>query len=220
MTAERFKNDTRSSCIVKNMITIIQQNVSHLSEIDGAVGDGDHGINMNKGFTRCGEILTDDDTFSTAIEKLGTVLLTEIGGSMGPLYGMFFLALYEESNKADEIGSACFFTMLHNGLEEIQSLGNAQLGDKTLLDTLIPAVEALKKANEEDKSFFVALKNMEIAAKKGYESTEGLIAKVGRASRLGERSRGVLDAGATSCYLLIKSMTESICKMLERESDA
>ena len=105
--------------------------------------------------------------------------------------------------------------MLNAALTGVQSLGNAKVGDKTLVDTLAPAVTAYNEALGQGKSFAAALETMRIAAEDGKESTKELIAKVGRASRLGERSRGFLDAGATSCYLLLESMTLSIAKVLK-----
>ena len=102
--------------------------------------------------------------------------------------------------------------MLGAGLEGIRKIGGAKLGDKTLLDTLIPAVEAYNKAKEQ--GFRVALEEMKTAAEKGKESTRDMVAKVGRASRLGERSRGHLDAGATSCWLILKSFADSISAVI------
>ncbi|MDK2810707.1 MAG: phosphoenolpyruvate---glycerone phosphotransferase subunit DhaL, partial [Petroclostridium sp.] len=101
-------------------------------------------------------------------------------------------------------------------LTEIQSLGNAKVGDKTLLDTLVPALNAYEAALNEGKSFVDALKAMKKAAEEGKDSTRDMVAKVGRASRLGERSRGILDAGATSCYLLLASMADSIIALIEK----
>ncbi len=217
MSADSFKNDNHSSFVVKEMISEIQQQTGYLSELDGAIGDGDHGINMSKGFTRCTEQLTDDDSLSTGLETLGNILLGEIGGSMGPIYGMFFLTLYEVSENREEIDAECFKTMLEKGISEIQMVGNAKLGDKTLLDTLIPAYEAFAHAQEDGASFALSLQKMEAAAKTGHEATRNLVAKVGRASRLGERSRGKLDAGATSCYFILKSMARAMGRLLEEK---
>lgn len=201
--------------VVHDMISIIQKNKEYLSEIDGAIGDGDHGINMNKGFSLCMNRLNQEDTLASALGKLGNVLLGEIGGSMGPLYGMFFLAMSKASENKEEIDMQTFGEMLHAASKEIADLGNAQVGDKTLMDTLIPALHAYEEAREGGKGFEEALEIMDTAAKDGQLSTKDLVAKIGRASRLGERSRGVLDAGATSCYLLLHSMKESIITLLE-----
>ncbi len=201
--------------IIRNLIGTIQTNKDYLSEIDGKIGDGDHGINMNKGFTLCETRINGKGlSMSEAFEILGTTLLNDIGGSMGPLYGLFFTSLAAESLGSEEIDSHIFSKMLETALMEIQDIGNAKKGDKTLLDTLIPAVETFNSASAETQDFKLALSAMKEAAHDGWRSTENMIAKIGRASRLGERSRGVLDAGATSCYLIISSMADSILELL------
>lgn len=201
--------------IVMNLVKTIQDNKDYLSEVDGLIGDGDHGINMNKGFTICGERLKDVDAdLSESLKTLGRVLLTEIGGSMGPLYGTFFNRMARSCKDAAEIDKVVFQNMLNEAFKGVSELGNAKRGDKTLMDVLIPATEAYNKAIEENKSFTEALTEMKTAAKAGMESTKDMVAKIGRASRLGERSRGVLDAGSVSCNLLIASMADSIIAIL------
>lgn len=203
--------------IVYDLIKTIQDNALHLSEIDGAIGDGDHGINMNKGFTMCKDRLIDKQIdLSTALNTLGEVLLNEIGGAMGPLYGMFFLGMSNACNNKKQIDSIVFKGMLEAAVSELSEidLSKAKIGDKTMMDTLIPAVEAYKTTINHGKSFIEALEEMKIAAEKGKESTKELIAKVGRASRLGERSRGFLDVGAVSSWLILKSMADSIIQII------
>jgi dihydroxyacetone kinase-like protein len=201
--------------VVAGLIDTIQQNKGYLSEIDGAIGDGDHGINMNKGFTACRERLGDQKLSLTAgLKTLGKILLLEIGGSMGPLYGTFFIEMSKACEGKEQIDQAVFGAMLNKALSGVQSLGNAKVGDKTLIDTLFPAAAAYNNAVKQGYSFSEALAAMRTAAEKGKKSTKDLVAKVGRASRLGERSRGVLDAGATSCYLLLASMADSITAFL------
>lgn len=213
---EKFLNKD-GKVIVMNLVKTIQENKDYLSEVDGLIGDGDHGINMNKGFTICGERLKDADTnLSESLKTLGRVLLTEIGGSMGPLYGTFFNRMARRCKDAEEIDRGVFRDMLNEALAGVSELGNAKVGDKTLMDVLIPAAEAYNKAADDNKSFAEAIEAMKAAAKAGMESTRDLVAKVGRASRLGERSRGVLDAGSVSCYLLIASMADSIMQLLNK----
>lgn len=197
--------------IVLNLIKTIQKNKEYLSEVDGLIGDGDHGINMNKGFTICEKKIAGKDmNLSESLKTLGMVLMMEIGGSMGPLYGTLFMEMSKASANKEEIDKYVFEDMYNKALEGIKELGNAKVGDKTLLDTLVPAVEAYSKSVNEGKEFDKALILMKEAAEMGRNSTIDLVAKVGRASRLGERSRGILDAGATSCYLIIESMVNSI----------
>lgn len=207
-----FKNKDAGK-IVLDLISTIQQNKDYLSEIDGKIGDGDHGINMNKGFTLCQKKLEGKEySLSEGLEVLSQTLREDIGGSMGPLYGVFF----DELSMAcrDEIDAKVFQTMLNVALEGVQDIGNAKSGDKTLLDTLISGIEAYSSALEGGKDFEAALDALKEGAKTGWESTKDMVAKIGRASRLGERSRGVLDAGATSCNLIIVALADGVKKLL------
>ena len=209
--------NNKSVVIIYDLIKTIQDNALYLSEIDGAIGDGDHGINMNKGFTLCKDRLIGEQiNLSKALNILGEVLLNEIGGAMGPLYGMFFFGMSNACNNKKQIDSIVFKDMLEAAVSELSEidLSKAKIGDKTMMDTLIPAVEAYKTTINHGKSFIEALEEMKIAAEKGKESTKELIAKVGRASRLGERSRGFLDVGAVSSWLILKSMADSIIILL------
>lgn len=203
---QTFKNAGAGEIVVSLAERIIE-NRAYLSEIDGKIGDGDHGVNMAKGFGLAAERLKGKDvSLAEGLETLGTVLLTEIGGSMGPLYGVMFNEFAEKLEGVDNIDPAAFSTMLHAGLDGIQSIGSAKLGDKTLLDSLIPAVSAFDDANAQNLSFAESLDAMAAAAEAGRDSTIDLVAKIGRASRLGERSLGVLDAGATSCALILTEL--------------
>lgn len=206
---EHFLN-ANGTVIVLHMIEAIQQNKAYLSDIDGAIGDGDHGINMNKGFSLCKERLNGRSVgFSAALDTLGEILLSEIGGSMGPIYGSFFIEMADSIRDASEIDKEAFRKMLETGLRGIRDIVASDVGDKTLLDCLIPAVSAYSQSVDSGNSFTQSLDAMKAAAEKGRDSTIDLVARVGRASRLGERSRGVLDAGAASCNLIIASMCDA-----------
>jgi dihydroxyacetone kinase-like protein len=202
---ESFKN-ADGRVIVERLIDVIHENRAYLSEIDGKIGDGDHGINMDKGFQMTKERLEDEMGMSDALKTLGRTLLLEIGGSMGPLYGQFYKAMAKASKDVEDVDAGTFADMLEAAYEAIRNLGEAKPGDKTLVDTLDPASSALRGAVDEGKSLSEALDAMVAAAETGWQSTEDMVAKIGRSSRLGERSRGVLDAGATSCYMMLKSM--------------
>ena len=206
--AESFSN-AKGRIVVEGLIDTIHENRAYLSEIDGKIGDGDHGINMEKGFQLTKQRLEDGMSMSDALKTLGRTLVMEIGGSMGPLYGQFYKAMAKASAEHEEINAAVFAEMLDAAYEAIRKLGDAKPGDKTLVDTLDPATTALREAVEAGKSFSEALDDMVAAAEKGWQSTEEMVAKIGRSSRLGERSRGVLDAGATSCYLMLNSIATS-----------
>ena len=146
---------------------------------------------------------------------LSKILIMKIGGSMGPLYGKLFRGFAKELNGKDEIGINEMGAALEEMLTSIQSISPAKPGDKTMIDSLSPAVEAYKKAISEGKDFELALDEMKTAAIVGRDSTKNMVAQLGRASRLGERSRGVLDAGATSCCLLLGILADTSKKLLK-----
>ena len=210
-----FKN-ADAGIIVDQLIKTIQEQRDYLSEIDGKIGDGDHGINMNKGFTMC-EYKLKGKTYnlSEGLSILGETLLDDIGGSMGPLYGMLFDEMAMACKDAEEIDAEVFGEMVTNAVEGLQEISPAKVGDKSLIDTLVPAKEAFIAAKEEGKEFAQCLEAMNEAAEKGWQSTEDLVAKIGRASRLGERSRGVLDAGATSCYFIVTGIGKAAIELLK-----
>lgn len=212
-----FKNN-QGKTILLAMVKAIQENKAYLGEVDGLIGDGDHGMNMNKGFSVFEERIRDRNiSLTEGLDELGTILLTEIGGSMGPIYGTIFIDMANEREDADEIFLADYTAMLAAGFKGLGDIVEAKVGDKTLVDTLSPTVDTLKKAVEEDKTFSQALIEMKEAAYTGKESTKELVAKFGRSSRLGERSRGVLDAGATSCCIILTAMADAIQELLEQE---
>ncbi len=200
--------------ILAEIAAVIVDNKAYLSEIDGKIGDGDHGVNMAKGFGRAAQDLDPDGTLTDAMEVLSNVLMTEIGGSMGPLYGMMFSDMAEALGDAETIDPKSFSAMLRAGHDGVQGIGNAKVGDKTLLDTLSPALESFDKAIADGQSFTDALASMKAAAEVGRDSTIDLVAKLGRSARLGERSRGVLDAGATSCCLILSGFADGISARL------
>jgi len=195
------------AAIVDKLILVIQENKQYLSDIDGLIGDGDHGINMNKGFTMCREELDKNPgDMAYGLKVLAKILMMKIGGSMGPLYGKFFKAIALSLEGKEEIGIDEMGAALKAAIEAIASISPAKVGDKTMIDTLIPALAAYEKVQQEGKSFTEALEAMKEAAIIGRDSTKDMVAKLGRASRLGERSRGVLDAGATSCCLILETI--------------
>ena len=201
------------AAIIEELAQVIVANKAWLSEIDGKIGDGDHGSNMAKGFGRAAERIHGKDmTLDAALLVLSDVLMSEIGGSMGPLYGLMFEDMATAIKGRSEIDAEGFSAMLNAGLAGVQGVGNAQVGDKTLIDTLVPAVAAFDATKAQ--GFAPALVAMAEAAEQGRDSTINLVARIGRSSRLGERSRGVLDAGATSCCMILTSLGSSIRQRL------
>ena len=208
-------NNNDGSVILDRMIEVIQENKQYLSDIDGAIGDGDHGINMNKGFRMTREALEKEPgDFSHGLLTLAKVLMMRIGGSMGPLYGKTFKTMGKTFADHPEIDAVLFKEALGGAKESMGALSPAKVGDKTLVDALYPAIEAYGMALESGKDFHGALVAMKEAAEKGRDATEDMVAQLGRSSRLGERSRGVIDAGAASCALLLGVMADTIIELL------
>ena len=211
---ESFPNRD-GGAVLQAMIKAIRDNAVILSEVDGAIGDGDHGINMNKGFSLCGERLAESPGgLSDGLKTLGRVLLSEIGGAMGPLYGTFFLEMSRAAAGKETIDRLVFREMLERAADGVISLGNAKVGDKTMVDALAPGLAAYQAAVDGGRSFSGALAEMAEAAERGKETTRAMPARLGRASRLGERSVGTLDPGATSCALLLGAMALSMTSLL------
>lgn len=205
--------------LVRELIAAVQENRQRLSEIDGLIGDGDHGINMHKGFGACAARL---DAMAPAaalqlpraLEQLAQALLDDIGGSMGPLYGGFFSALAATLAPHARLDAALFGQALAAAAANVQRIGGAQVGDKTLIDSLAPACAAYQQALADGLGFAQALAAMARAAQSGMESTRALQARLGRAARLGARSIGVPDAGASSCCLLLQTMARALQRRL------
>jgi dihydroxyacetone kinase-like protein len=201
--------------ILLKMVAEIQKNKDYLGEIDGLIADGDHGMNMNKGFTLFGEAIANKEiSFTNGLDELGILLMSKIGGSMGPIYGSIFTAMAEAGEGLESIDTAGFAAMLNAGLNGLHEVTEAQVGDKTLADTMVPATETLQKAAREGKSLAEALGAMNAAAAEGCASTKDMAARLGRSSRLGERSRGVLDAGAVSCCIVLTAMADGMLELL------
>jgi dihydroxyacetone kinase-like protein len=201
--------------VLLKMVKAVQENKDYLSELDGLIGDGDHGMNMNKGFTLFGDSIADREIgFSEGLDELGSLLFNKIGGSMGPIYGTVFTQMAETGNEYEQIGTGELAAMLRSGLLALYDIVEARPGDKTLVDTLAPACDTLDRAAEGEEDLRTALAEAKEAALKGWESTRDMEAKFGRSSRLGERSKGVYDAGATSCRIIIEAMADGILEII------
>lgn len=209
-----FKNKDGKQ-IVLNIISAIQENKDYLSEIDGAIGDGDHGINMNKGATLALEPVQNDQNMSEALGSLAKVLMNKIGGSMGPLYGSIFLGMQLACKDKEDIDGQVIRQMLNNAYDNIKMISPAKVNDKTLVDVLDPAVNAYNESFDKDGDAISALKACIEASTKGMLATKNMQARIGRASRLGEKSIGFQDAGATSCSLIVNTLCESAIELLK-----
>ena len=193
------------------MCDTIEAEKEYLSELDGAIGDGDHGVNMAKCFREVKKKLTAGTAadMNTLFNDVGMVVLNSVGGAMGALYGTFFLKMAQESAGKAELELSDLVRMFQTAEQGILDIGKASPGDKTLLDTLAPAVRALEQSAKDGSSLSDAMAEFAQAAQKGMESTTDMLAKMGRASRLGERTIGHQDAGATSYYFILRSIASA-----------
>jgi dihydroxyacetone kinase-like protein len=194
------------------MCDTIETEKDYLSELDGAIGDGDHGVNMAKCFREVKKKLAESTAadMNTLFNDVGMVVLNSVGGAMGALYGTFFLKMAQEGAGKSALGLGDLVRMFQTAEQGLLDIGKASLGDKTLIDTLSPAVRALEQSANAGQSLAEAMENFEQAAQKGMESTKDMLAKMGRASRLGERTIGHQDAGATSCYFILRSLASAV----------
>jgi len=196
--------------ILKNIGEVIKENRQYLTDLDGAIGDGDHGINMNKGFKAVVEKLdtVKDKDCGAILKTTAMTLISTVGGASGPLYGTAFLKAAMAVNGKMELDNDDVIKMFDEGIKGIIMRGKAQRGEKTMLDALIPAYEELKKALENGTEIAEAFKKACSAAYDGVEYTKTIRATKGRASYLGDRSIGHQDPGATSSYLMIKTIAD------------
>jgi dihydroxyacetone kinase-like protein len=170
---------------------------------------------MAKGFGLAAEELDrNPGNLSHGLGVLGKMLLMRIGGAMGPLYGSFFRSMSKAIQGKESIDAEAFGEMLQAAGEGIGALSGAKVGDKSLVDALYPAVDAYGNALEKGMDFEESLDAMVATARAGRDSTKDMVSKIGRSSRLGERSRGTLDAGATSCCLILETMAAGIKKLI------
>ncbi len=188
---------------------LISENAMTLTELDSAIGDGDHGENMTRGFTAVEKKLeaATPAGISALFKTVGMTLLSSVGGASGPLYGGFFLELAKSSAGKEKLSKGDLGLLLGHGLGDIQRRGKAQLGDKTMVDALSPAVEAFQSSAGD---ISVASQAAAERAKLAAQATIPLQARKGRASYLAERSIGHQDPGATSSWLLLWALA-SVC---------
>ncbi|BAY42510.1 dihydroxyacetone kinase subunit L [Scytonema sp. HK-05] len=186
----------------------IEQNKDYLTELDAAIGDADHGINMDRGFKKVIAQLPTvaDKDIGSILKAVSMTLISSIGGASGPLYGTLFLRASTAVADKQELTDEDMLGMLQAGLDGVLGRGKAQLGDKTMVDVLSPAVIAFQQAVGDENSILQAMQRAVAAAEQGMKDTTPMIAKKGRASYLGERSVGHQDPGATSSYLMLKSL--------------
>jgi len=193
----------------------VAQNREYLTELDSAIGDADHGSNMDRGMRAVVGRLdgpsagADAGGVGALLKLVGMTLVSTVGGAAGPLYGTFFLQMGKDAGEAPELSPAQWAAALEAGVKGVRMRGKAELDDKTMVDALAPAAEALSAAAS-GLSLADALKRAAEAAEQGMKATIPLVARKGRASYLGERSAGHQDPGATSSWLLMRSAAETL----------
>jgi len=200
---------------VVKWLEILQQvyaeNRQWLTELDSAIGDADHGINMDRGFTAVRAELEahPPSDIRSVFQSVATVLIRHVGGAAGPLYGTFFLRAAAACAGKTEIEAADAVALFHAGIEGVAQRGKAVAGDKTMLDALLPALDAMGKRLQDGCSLAAILDAGAAAAQAGMLATVPMHARKGRASYLGARSIGHQDPGATSSYLLLQAAADT-----------
>ena len=193
---------------------VIAENKDYLTQLDSAIGDADHGANMDRGFKAALSKLPTvaDKDIGTLLKSVGMTLVQTVGGAGGPLYGTFFMQAGTVTANKMELTLADWSAALEAALNGVVARGKAQLNDKTMVDALTPASNALKQAVVDGVDLSEALRRSAAAAEQGMKDTIPLVARKGRASYLGERSAGHQDPGATSSYLLLKAAADMWAK--------
>jgi dihydroxyacetone kinase-like protein len=193
---------------------LIAVNKDLLTRLDSAIGDADHGVNMDRGMTAVTAALAGDVPAGTAgpLKRTGMTLISTVGGASGPLYGTAFLRMAAAAGDAEVLDAHGFAKMLRAALEGVVARGKAEAGDKTMYDALAPAVDALDAALAAGETLGPALRAAINAAEAGRDATIPMTARKGRASYLGERSVGHQDPGATSVTLLLTAAGTTLGK--------
>ncbi|GFP26731.1 MAG: PEP-dependent dihydroxyacetone kinase, ADP-binding subunit DhaL [Firmicutes bacterium] len=191
---------------------VLKENKEYLTQLDAAIGDADHGINMDRGFTAVMDKLpgVEDKDIGTILKTAGMALVSTVGGAGGPLYGTFFMRAGTAVPNKYELTNGDLVALFEAALDGVVQRGRANLRDKTMVDAITPAVDELRKAAAEGVDTVEALRRATIAAEEGMKGTIPMKALKGRASYLGERSIGHQDPGATSSYLIFKAFLDTV----------
>ena len=195
---------------LRRFAALIAEHRAELVRLDTAIGDGDHGTNLDRGMKKAMERVDgqEGDDIGATLKAVGMALVSSVGGAAGPLYGTLFLQMGTATTGATTLDAAAFADALETGLKGVQARGKAEPGDKTMVDTLVPAVAALREA-QADADVRGAVHRAAEAAEEGMKATIPMEARKGRASYLGPRSVGHQDPGATSSWLLLRSADEA-----------
>lgn len=196
---------------VRRFAALVAENRDHLTDLDAAIGDADHGSNMDRGLQAAVAALDEalPVTPAALFAKVGMTLVSTVGGASGPLWGTYFLRVGSSLGDSEIVSAVEFSAALRAGLEGVVARGKAEAGDKTMYDALAPATDVLESAVRQEQGLGAALAEALAAAEAGRDSTTPMLARKGRASYLGERSIGHQDPGATTAALLFQAATES-----------
>jgi dihydroxyacetone kinase-like protein len=197
---------------VTRFAALVHEHRDELTRLDSAIGDADHGANLDRGMTAVVAALAAEPqpTASALFKKVGMTLVGTVGGASGPLYGTLFLRVATAAGEVTELDGSAFAKALRAGLEGVVARGRAEAGDKTMFDALSPAVDALDAALADGDPLGEALRAAAAAADAGRDATTPMVARKGRASYLGERSAGHQDPGATSVALLVAAAADAL----------
>jgi phosphoenolpyruvate---glycerone phosphotransferase subunit DhaL len=197
---------------LENTGSVMKENKEYLTQLDADIGDADHGINMTRGFTKVLEKLPTvaDKDIGNILKTTGMTLISSVGGASGPLYGTFFMRSGMAMASKEELDGEDLYKMLKSGVEGIVQRGRPILEDKTMYDAWAPALDNMRVALDEGKDIHEVMVTAVAGAKQGMENTIPLQARKGRASYLGERSIGHQDPGATSSYLMLKALLDTL----------
>lgn len=192
--------------VIKDLAQMVEENRDYLTGLDSQIGDGDHGTNLTIGFREVTKNLEqwEKENIAFIFKKVGMALLGKVGGAAGPLYGSMFMKLGDPVVGKDEVNFKELYSMFKSGIEAVEMRGKAVVGEKTMVDSLRPGLDAFGKAIEEGVEPLKAFEIFVETAKKGSDSTIPIIAKKGRAMRLGERAIGHRDPGSTSSYMILE----------------
>lgn len=197
---------------IRAFAAAVAENRDYLTELDSAIGDADHGINMNRGMQAViGKLDAGEAADVGALLKtVGMTLVSTVGGASGPLYGTLFLQMGTSAAGKSDLSDQDLADALAAGVAGVQRRGKAELGDKTMLDALVPATETLESAVAAGVPLDEALRRTVQTAQEGMTATIPLVARKGRASYLGERSANHQDPGATSSWLLLRTAAQTL----------
>ena len=197
---------------IERFAELVEQNKEELTDLDAAIGDGDHGLNMDRGLQAVLAALAESppETAGPLLTKAGMVLVSTVGGASGPLYGTFFLRLGATIGEVSDVSLTDFAKAMRVGLDGIVARGRAEAGDKTMYDALAPAIAALDAAAAAGVEPAEAFRLASAAAEGGRDATTPMLARKGRASYLGERSVGHQDPGATSAAMLLTAAAAAL----------